>query len=120
MSLADGLASGNPLGQFRLPVLLPELLSVRTLSGTDTLTAQHRPIQRLDPGGSARNVDLPAEATSKDMWFLIVNAADAAENLTIRDDGANTIATANQNEGALVWCDGTTWRLAILFTAPAS
>jgi hypothetical protein len=38
--------------------------------------------------------------------FWILNAADAAENLVIKDDGGATIATANQNESALVYNAG--------------
>lgn len=118
MSLADGTASANPGGQFRLPVLLPELVGQRTLAGNATLTNQYRPIQRLDPGGSARDVTLPA--VENGLWFLIVNTADNAENLVVKNAGGDTIVTANQNESALVWSDGSSWYLAVLFTAPLS
>lgn len=91
-----------------------------TLSGNLTLTAEYPLVIRLDPDGSNRDVTLEAEATSSGMFRMIVNAANGAEDLVIKNDGGSTIATANQNEAALVYCDGTDWRLACLFTAPAS
>lgn len=65
----------------------------------------------LDPGGAGRNVDLPAEADSKGLFFIIVNTADAAEALTIRNDAAGTVGSVTQNEAAFCVCDGTTWRV---------
>ena len=64
-----------------------------------------------DPGGAGRNVDLPAEASSSGLAFEIYNTADAAEDLTVRDDsGTQTIAIIGQNEGGLVRCNGSAWR----------
>lgn len=81
-----------------------------TLSGNRTLTAKDANILFLDPGGSARDITLLAEDEADGLFFVIVNEADAAENLVIKDDGANTIVTINQNEWAIVACDGTNWR----------
>lgn len=81
-----------------------------TLAGTETLTTLSEPLQLLDPGGAARNVDLPAEASSDGLCFIIVNTADAAEVITVRDDAAATVATLAQNEAAMVFCDGVSWR----------
>ena len=53
---------------------------------------------------------LPAEAISKGEVYIIHNSADAAEVLTIKDDGAGTICTPTQAEAAIVWCDGVAWR----------
>ena len=68
---------------------------------------------RIDPGGSARDVTVPAEATSKDLWFEIYNIADAAEALTVKDDGGSTIETVSQAEHAKFVCDGTSWLIQI-------
>lgn len=110
MSTADGLTSiltgaspapGNPLARERIGAV--------TLAGTLTLTLQYRPVLRLDPGGSGRDVNLPAENVSDGLAFEIVNAADSAETLTVKDDGGGTIVAIAQNEKATVVCDGTTW-----------
>ena len=65
-------------------------------------------ILKMDPGGSARDVTLPAEASvaPSGQMFWIVNAADASENLVVKDDGAATIATINQNESAVLYNAG--------------
>lgn len=62
----------------------------------------------FDPG-AARNVDLPAEAACAGSIVFISNEANAAEVITIRDDGGGTIVTPTQNEAAILWCDGTSW-----------
>lgn len=65
----------------------------------------------LDPGGAARNVDLPPEDESAGVVLYITNTADAAEALTVREDaGSTTIVTIAQSEFAIVWCDGNNWR----------
>lgn len=69
------------------------------------------PVLLIDPGGAARTVLLPPEADCKDQMFLIINTADAAETLTVEEDGASTtIVALARNESAWVHCDGTTWR----------
>jgi len=83
--------------------------NAETLAGNKTLVVADAPIQALDPGGSGRDVTLPAEASSAGLTFIVRNTADAAEVLTIKDDGAATICTPTQNETALVWCDGSSW-----------
>lgn len=87
-------------------------LAVRTLTGTLTLVVTDKFVQRLDPGGSARNVDLPAEADSTSLSFLIINTADDAELITVRDDAAATIGTIPRYGSALLTCDGTTWTIS--------
>jgi len=84
-----------------------------TLSGNLTLTAKHPMILKLDPGGASRDVTLEAEAGCPGRVRWIVNAADVGgENLVVKDDsGVTTIATINQNESAVVYCDGTAWTL---------
>lgn len=63
----------------------------------------------FDPNGSARNVDLPAEAGCEGVFVVIANAADDAENITVRDDADATVATVAQSEAVLLFCDGTSW-----------
>jgi hypothetical protein len=84
--------------------------NVQTLAGNKTLTADDKRIQVLDPGGAGRDVTLPAEAVSTGLDFYVHNSADAAEILTIKENGGVTICTPTQNETAYVYCDGTTWR----------
>lgn len=84
--------------------------SVETLADNKTLAADDARIQVLDPGGAGRDTTLPAEAASTGVDFIVHNSADAAEVLTIKDDGGGTICTPTQNESAHVFCDGTTWR----------
>ena len=84
-------------------------VNVETLAADKTLTHDDVELQVLDPGGAARNVDLPAEEESAGLRFVIANTADAAEVITVRNDAAGTICTPTQNETAVVWCDGTNW-----------
>ena len=90
-----------------LAVATPE-----TLAGHRTLTiAEIREAQiwSFDPGGSARNLVLPAVGVSRGLVLYIANKADAAEVITIQDADTATVCTPTQNESAIVWCDGVTW-----------
>lgn len=83
-----------------------------TLAGGRVITAaevERYQAMAFDPGGAGRNVDLPAEESSAGVYLFISNTADAAEILTIRNDGGSTIVTPTQNEAAMVWCDGVRW-----------
>jgi len=84
--------------------------TTRTLGAALSLVAKDTCLQFIDPGGAARTITLPAEADSKGKIFIIMNTADAAEILTIQDDTPATVVTPTQNECAVVFCDGTTWR----------
>lgn len=70
----------------------------------------------FDPGGAGRNVDLPAGAAAlAGSQLRIRNSADGAETLTVRlTSGGATVATVDQNESALIYCEGT---VAPTFTA---
>ena len=91
-----------------------------TAAGTVTLDTTYPSVLGIDPGGAGRDVTLDAEATAEGMWRFIVNKADAAETLTVKDDGGSTIATVTQNKAALLHCNGTAWSLACLFTVTLS
>ena len=79
-----------------------------TLSGTKTLVFNDARVQFLDPGGAGRSVVLPAETAGVEV--VISNAADASEDLTVKEDGASTtIVVISQNEDATLTSDGTSW-----------
>lgn len=69
------------------------------------------PVLLLDPNGAARTALLPTEATSEGLVYFVRNTADAAEVLTLEEDSSTTaIVALAQGEGAMLHCDGTTWR----------
>jgi len=80
------------------------------LAATKTLVVTDSLIQFLDPGGAGRQINLPAEASSDRLMFFLVNAADADEVLTVKDDGGTTILLIDQNEIGFTICDGTSWK----------
>jgi len=83
-------------------------LNTETLGANKTLGVGDAFIQRIDPGGSARDILLPAEAQG--LHVLINNTANASEALTVKEDGdSTTIVSIAQNEEAELWCDGTEW-----------
>tara|TARA_R110002020_G_scaffold251864_1_gene465660 strand:- start:289 stop:666 length:378 start_codon:yes stop_codon:yes gene_type:complete len=101
-------------------------------SGAPSLSASSAKFQFIDPGGSARNCDLPdlrnqtsdsnSEGTGTygtDRYadqsggtFVISNTADGAEVITIRgwngSSTTGTICTPTQNETAIVHWTGAT------------
>lgn len=85
---------------------------METLTGTRTLTAaevEQYQFLSFDPGGAARNLDLPAEEACEGVYLYISNQADAAEVITVRNDAGGTIVTPTQAEACVVWCDGVRW-----------
>lgn len=89
----------------------PLMLQVETLTGTTVMSNAYPSLLKLDPGGASRDITLDPVATSAGMFRWFVNAADAAENLVLKNVGGSTIATINQNEEGIVFCDGTSWIL---------
>jgi hypothetical protein len=83
-----------------------------TLGANLTLDADSPTIMTIDPT-AARDLVLPAEADSVGLMFVILNAADAAEDITVKDDGAATIGTISQNEIGILFCNGVAWRLCV-------
>jgi hypothetical protein len=85
-------------------------VNVATLTGNVTLLGpSSAKFQKLNPGGSNRDVILPAEEISEGLSYRITNAAAGANNLIIKDDAAATIVTLNQNEATWVVCSGSAW-----------
>lgn len=82
-----------------------------TLTGALDLDLSYGNFLVLDPGGSNRNVDFIAAMERDGAWYMIRNAADAAENLVVRDSADATIVTLNQNEAAMVAYTGSAWIL---------
>lgn len=83
-----------------------------TLSGNRTVSVEEIEEYNafaFDPGGSGRNVSLPSESFCEGVYLYIANTADAAEILTVQNDGGDTIVTPTQSEAAFIWCDGTSW-----------
>jgi hypothetical protein len=106
-SATDGLRSlpnGGPLSQ-------KNLVYEATLTGALTVDHTYPNMLKLDPGGAHRDVTLDAVGVSPGLLRWVVNAADAAENLVLKNAGGSTIATVNQNEEAIVFCDGDEWIL---------
>lgn len=79
-----------------------------TLTGARVLTeaeVKDYSVIVLDPGGAARNVDLPPTTNLKGHSVTIINSADAAEALTVRlTSGGATIGTIDQSENATFIC----------------
>lgn len=118
--MAGNLTESNALHSITKHLGLVGGFVSETLTGATTVDGTYGNFVKMDPGGASRNVTLPAEEGRKGAWFFFANAADAAENLVIKDDAANTIVTINQNEGAVVWCDGAAWNLFAVWTIALS
>jgi hypothetical protein len=93
---------------------------IETLTGTRVLTVNDPIVCKLDPGGAGRTVTLDGTTTGaggrSGAMRVIVNAADAAEDLTVKDASANTIGTVSQNELGVFMTKSSdnTWTLAYL------
>lgn len=86
-------------------------INTETLTGNKTLVTTDKAVQWLDPGGTSRNVILPAEASSTDSRRYIYNDSDGAgENLTLKNDAAATIATLGPGMLGILGCNGTDWK----------
>lgn len=86
----------------------------QTLTGTFTMDAGMPPIINVDPGGATRIVLMPLATGNAGLQFRILNAADAAEDLTIKDStNTTTFGTISQNEIGDLICTGSTWRIGI-------
>ena len=93
---------------------------VATLEAALTLDDTYPNNLRLDPGGAHRDITLPAVATNEGVEFYIVNAADAGENLVVKNVGGDTIVTVNQNDAARVYCTGSAWIIGVVHAVALS
>ena len=80
-----------------------------TMTGTTAVANTSNTILALDPGGAARNLDLPAADNNlnRGQWFIVVNLADSAETITVRHNGGATIMSVAQGKIGLAWQVGT-------------
>ena len=102
---------GSTAANFKILKELMLSKNVETLSATRALAADEPIVQWLDPGGAARDLLLPPEADADEQLFIIVNTANAAENLVVKDDSDTaTILTIGQFEMGIVVCNGSAWR----------
>ena len=85
-------------------------INTEALEANLTILITDAEYQFIDPGGSNRDVTLPAEADATGYRYYIFNTADNDENLVVKDDGGSTILTVAQNESGLVVCNGTVWK----------
>ena len=86
--------------------------NTETLNADRTILITDKPIQFLDANVADRNVTLPAEASSTDLVFTILNVSNGVgEDLVIRDDTPTTLITIGPGQGIRVSCDGTNWKV---------
>lgn len=89
-------------------MLVAGALEVATLTGNKTITFGNQQLHALDPGGSSRDVTLPAIVGSEQRmtdWHAFLNTADADENLVIKKSGGSTLHTCQRGEFVLVAVD---------------
>lgn len=121
MAGPNSTSTFQPLGVLRAMFGIKGGRYDATLSGALTLDPSYPSMLKLDPGGASRNVTMHTEAESDGAYLFVVNAADAAENLVMKaSDGSTTIANINQNEAAILTCDGTAWSLFCVLTIALS
>lgn len=90
-----------------------------TLTEAATLTARSPNFIDIDPNGT-KVVTLPAEGDSDGLVFWIINSGGAGEDITLNDDSGSLVVTINEDEAAMVACDGTTWRVHMLTSVELS
>lgn len=75
------------------------------MAGTVVLTDASPVIQSLDPNGAARDLTLPAIATTNHV-FIVINRAAGSYAITIKNAGGTTIATCAKDAAVFVFSDG--------------
>jgi len=81
-----------------------------TMTGTVAIPNTAHSVLVFDPGGAARNLDLPLadNLVNRGRVFWVVNLADAAESITVRHNGGATIMTVAQLKIGIAMQVGTT------------
>ncbi len=85
-----------------------------TMTGAVVLDYTYPNRLRVDPGGSARDLTLPAGIEG--LWYVIANFADASETITLKNAGGSTVETIDQNEEIEVFYDGAAWAVFAIRT----
>ena len=98
----------NAVEDIMTAVAFAGYVNTETLTGDLVLDDSDFPIQFIDPGGSARDIDLPAESVDNHA-FYIVNRADAAETITVKNDAGTTIALLERYDAVLFVSNGIAW-----------
>ena len=83
-----------------------------TITATETLTVNSAHFQRFTASGGNVNVVLPDETKAGRLWFVISNKG-ASNNVVVKDDASNTIATLAPGFAGMFVCDGTSWYLGM-------
>lgn len=92
------LSTGNKLDTF-----------TKALGAAYTYPVDQYPmVSWLDPGGATRVITLPAVTNGG--FMVVINTADAAEDLTLKDIATNTVLTVGQSEIGVLFSNGTIWR----------
>ncbi len=112
----------STLKRFTSAIALSGSFNLETLAANRTLTTRDGQVQVLDPGGAHRDVTLPTVSRSDDgRWFLICNSAAGAFDLVVKNPGAATVGTANQNEAGLFYVSPAgDWTLVGIFSFAAA
>lgn len=110
MAMRQNHVSGNLRDMTFMQGLKLASLHITMAADNETIAVDWPPVLVVDPTGG-KDMLLPAEADSAGLTFFVYNKADASENLVLKDDADSaTVATIAQDAGAIVHCDGTTWR----------
>ena len=111
--MRSNLDFSNVMGLLIKNQLRMESMTIPSVADNTQIGVDWPTVIIADADGVAKDMLLPAEASSKDLVFLIINFG--GENLVIKDDAdSSTIGTVATATSGLFHCDGTTWRRVVL------
>lgn len=87
------------------PIKFKDGINIEQISNNKTLTYRDSMYQRLDAQVVSLEVILPEE---KNGAMFVINCQGQA--ITIKDGAGNTVKGLSVGEGAMVCCDGTSWK----------